>query len=143
MDETEILLVEDNPTDAELILRAFKKLTHDTRLEIVNDGASALEILSGLSESISKKTKHGPRVILLDLNMPKVDGLQILRSIKSDEFARTIPVVILTSSTNEEDIKECYQSGANSYIVKPLNYEDFFQTVSEIIHYWLDLNHLP
>lgn len=143
MNEIEILLIEDNPTDAELILRILKKEGPDIRLEIINDGARVMQILSAMSASLSRKNKPGPKVILLDLDMPKVDGLQILSNIKSDKFTKTIPVVILTSSSNDKDIKGCYKLGANSYVVKPLDYGDFSQAVSEIVQYWLVLNQPP
>ena len=143
MNETDILLIEDNPTDAELILRILKKQKFDLKIQIVNDGALAMEVLSELSSNLSENSTKIPRVILLDLDMPKVDGLQVLRRIKADKFINTIPVVILTSSTNERDIAECYKAQANSYVVKPLDYDDFFQAVSTIVHYWIDLNRSP
>lgn len=143
MNATDILLIEDNPTDTELILRTLKKQNPDLKVQVINDGALAIEFLSELSNNVSKNSNKSPRVILLDLDMPKVDGFQVLRRVKADKFINTIPVVILTSSTNEKDIAECYKSQANSYVVKPLDYENFFQAISAIVHYWIDLNNPP
>lgn len=143
MNETDILLIEDNPTDVELILRTLKKQNFDFKVQVVNDGAQAMIVLSELSNSLSENSGVIPRVILLDLDMPKVDGFQVLRMIKGDKFIKTIPVVILTSSTNEKDIAQCYNSHANSYVVKPLDYESFLRTILAIIEYWLDINRPP
>ena len=133
--EIDILLVEDNPNDAELTQRAFRKSDVDVRLAIVRDGAEALDYLFG--------GKPRPKVVLLDLKLPKIDGIDVLRRIRAGERTRTIPVVVLTSSQEERDIVECYELGANSYVVKPVDFDRFYRTVSDIGAYWLVLNKLP
>jgi len=141
--EVEILLVEDNPNDVELALRALKKNNLANRVFIVKDGAEALDFIFGRGAYQSRKAENGPRVILLDLKLPKVDGIEVLRSIRSDERTKYIPVVILTSSSEERDIVETYKLGVNSYIVKPVNFEKFIDVVRELGYYWLLLNHRP
>lgn len=143
MEPAEILLIEDNSTDTELILRTFKKQRADLKVQIAVDGAAAIEVLSKLADSIAKKAVRAPKVIILDLNMPKMNGQQVLQKVKENKFTSTIPVVILTSSANETDIRECYRLQANSYIVKPTDYEEFSRTISEIVRYWIDLNQTP
>jgi two-component system response regulator len=133
--EIDILLVEDNPNDAELTQRAFRKNEAGVRLAIVRDGVEALEYLFG--------GKPQPKVVLLDLKLPKIDGIEVLRRIRADERTRTIPVVVLTSSQEERDIVECYKLGANSYVVKPVEFERFYRTISDLGAYWLVLNKLP
>jgi len=133
--DVDILLVEDNPNDAELTQRAFRKSDLDVRLAIVRDGAEALDYLFG--------GKPRPKVVLLDLKLPKIDGIDVLRRIRAGERTRTIPVVVLTSSQEERDIVECYELGANSYVVKPVDFDRFYRTVSDIGAYWLVLNKLP
>ena len=133
--DVDILLVEDNPNDAELTQRAFRKSDLDVRLAIVRDGAEALDYLFG--------GKPRPKVVLLDLKLPKIDGIDVLRRIRAGERTRTIPVVVLTSSEEERDIVECYELGANSYVVKPVDFDRFYRTVSDIGAYWLVLNKLP
>jgi len=133
--DVDILLVEDNPNDAELTQRAFRKSDLDVRLAIVRDGAEALDYLFG--------GKPRPKVVLLDLKLPKIDGIDVLRRIRAGERTRTIPVVVLTSSQEERDIVECYELGANSYVVKPVDFDQFYRTVSDIGAYWLVLNKLP
>ena len=132
----DILLVEDNPDDAELTLRALGKTISTDRLMHVDDGAKALDALfSGGGAP--------PRFVLLDLKLPKVDGLEVLRRIKADERTRTVPVVVLTSSQEDRDVAESYRLGVNSYIVKPVNFEHYIATVSQVGRYWQDLNTLP
>ena len=131
----DILLVEDNPNDAELTTRALKRANVDARLVIARDGAEALEIL------ISERPK--PRVIFLDLKLPKVDGMEVLRRVRTDERTRAIPVVVLTSSQEERDITECYKLGANSYVVKPVEFDKFYRAVGDLATYWLMLNKSP
>jgi two-component system response regulator len=143
MEPADVLLIEDNSTDTELILRTFKKQKPNLKVCIAADGAAAIEVLSELSDSMAKKTAHAPKVIILDLNMPKMNGQQVLRKVKEDKFTGTIPVVILTSSANETDIRECYRLQANSYMVKPVDYQEFSRTISGIVHYWIDLNETP
>lgn len=143
LNEVEILLVEDNPSDAELTLRALKKYNLANRVLHVKDGAEALEFLFANGAYNGRNVEHAPRVILLDLKLPKVDGLEVLRRIKADERARVIPVVVMTSSREDRDLEECYQLGVNSYIVKPVEFENFVKSVSELGFYWLLLNQTP
>ena len=138
----EILLVEDNPDDAALTVRALKKQNLANKLVHLKDGAEALDFLynNGRADVIAK---NGPRVILLDLKMPKVNGMQVLEKLKSDERTRAIPVVVLTSSAEDPDIERCYKLGANSYIVKPVEFENFAKTVADLGMYWILLNRSP
>ena len=141
--EVEILLVEDNPTDVELTLRALKKNNFANKVHVVTDGAEALEFIFASGAYEGRDINHRPRVILLDLKLPKVDGLEVLRKIKSDERTRDIPVVVLTSSKEEKDRVESYRLGVNSYIAKPVDFNQFTKAVSELGLYWLLLNELP
>ena len=141
--EVEILLVEDNPTDVELTLRALKKNNLANKVHVVTDGAEALEFIFASGAYEGRDINHRPRVILLDLKLPKVDGLEVLRKIKSDERTRDIPVVVLTSSKEEKDRVESYRLGVNSYIAKPVDFNQFTKSVSELGLYWLLLNELP
>jgi CheY-like chemotaxis protein len=136
----EILLVEDNPNDLELMLHALKENRVANQIRVARDGAEALELIFGTP---GKQDPLSPRVILLDLKLPKVDGLEVLRRIKADPRTRLIPVVVLTSSRQERDIVESYQLGVNSYIVKPVDFERFTAAVKELGLYWLLLNELP
>lgn len=138
----EILLVEDNDNDVELTLRAFKRYNLSNRIHVARDGAEALEFLFQSGHGV-RDVGEGPRVILLDLKLPKVSGLEVLREIKSHERLRTVPVVVLTSSAEEPDIAECYKLGANSYIVKPVDFDSFTEAVRELGLYWLLLNRPP
>jgi CheY-like chemotaxis protein len=142
-DIIEILLVEDNPTDAELAIRALKKNNLANNLVWVKDGAEALEFLFGNRVNGTAQTPTIPRVILLDLRLPKVDGLEVLRRIKSDPDTKRIPVVVLTSSKEDRDITDSYQLGVNSYISKPVEFEAFVKVVTELGFYWLLINHPP
>ena len=142
-DEVEILLVEDNPTDVELTLRALKKNNLTNKVHVVTDGEQALEFIFATGSYKGRDINHKPRVILLDLKLPKVDGLQVLRKIKSDERTKNIPVVVLTSSKEEKDRIESYRLGVNSYIAKPVDFSRFTEAVSELGLYWLLLNELP
>ena len=136
----EILLVEDNPYDAEMTIMALKKHNLANSLHVAKDGAEAMEYLFKGDGSLRQET---PKVILLDLKLPKIDGLEVLRRIKTDEQARTIPVVVLTSSNQESDLEECYRLGVNSYITKPVEFENFMSVVSDLGCYWLLLNKQP
>ena len=131
-DEVEILLVEDNPNDVELALRALKRHNLANRVFVVKDGAEALEFLFATGAHADRNVEGNPKVVLLDLKLPKVDGLEVLRRVKSDERTRAIPVVVLTSSREQPDVIESYQLGVNSYIVKPVDFEKFVQAVSEV-----------
>jgi two-component system, response regulator len=143
LQNAEILLVEDNPNDVELTQRALRKQKLDDRVFVVNDGAQALDYLFGTGSFAGRSTDYRPRVIFLDLKLPKVNGVEVLRKIRSDSRTRTIPVVVLTSSHEERDLIESYDLGVNSYIVKPVEFDKFFQTVGEIGTYWLVLNKTP
>ena len=139
----EILLVEDNPNDLELALHALKKHNLANHIEIARDGAQALEFIFATGAYADRDLDNGPRVILLDLKLPKVDGLEVLRQLKADERTRNIPVVILTSSQEERDIIESYRLGVNSYITKPVDFEQFTNVVRQLGMYWLLLNQAP
>ena len=132
--EVEILLVEDNPNDAELTLRALKQRKLANQVHVCRDGAEAIEFFDGGAGPV-------PKVVLLDLKLPKMDGLEVLRRLKADHRTKAIPIVILTSSREEPDIERSYELGANSYIVKPVDFEAFARAVSEVGLYWLLLNH--
>ena len=135
--EVEILIVEDNPGDAELTIRALKKSHLANHVTHLVDGAEALDFFFGAGQFSDRNLNNLPKVILLDLKMPKVDGLEVLRRLKSDARTRKIPVVILTSSDKDPDLKRCYELGANSYIVKPVELNNFVKIISEIGMYWL------
>ena len=139
----EILLVEDNLNDAELSLYALKKFKIASQIHHARDGAAALEYLFGTETTQSRTPIQNPRLILLDLKLPKVDGLEVLKKIKDNEITRTIPVVILTSSREERDIIESYNLGVNSYIVKPIDFEQFTEAIRDVGLYWLLLNQVP
>lgn len=141
--EVEILLVEDNPSDAELCIRALKKHNLANKLVWVKDGAEALDFIFAQGVYTGRDTNVFPKVVLLDLRLPKVDGLEVLRKVKSDERTKIIPVIVLTSSKEDRDITESYNLGVNSYISKPVNFEDFSKTVAELGLYWLLLNKPP
>ena len=143
MSGVEILLVEDNPEDLELTQRALRKANLANYIHIARDGAEALEFLFCEGAHAARKIEDGPKVILLDLKLPKIDGLQVLKRIKSDPRTRTIPVVVLTSSKEQNDVVESYHLGVNSYIVKPVNFERFAEAVQQLGMYWLLLNHPP
>ncbi len=141
--EVEILLVEDNPTDAELAIRALRKNHLANSLVWVKDGAEALDFVFGEGEYRGRKPENGPRVILLDLRLPKVDGMEVLKKLKGDGRTKTIPVVVLTSSREDRDIADSYQLGVNSYIGKPVEFDEFARVVSELGLYWLVVNQSP
>ena len=139
----EILLVEDNPNDEELTLYALKKNNVTNHIQVVRDGAEALEYLFCTGAYAHRRIDNTPKVILLDLKLPKVDGLEVLERIKTDERTRILPVVVLTSSQEERDIVESYQLGVNSYIVKPVDFEQFVEAVRQLGLYWMLLNQIP
>jgi two-component system response regulator len=139
----EILLVEDNPADVELTLRALKKHNLANQVKVVSDGAQALDYLFGSGAYAGQKQPPPPKVVFLDLKLPKVDGREVLRRMKADAKTRIIPVVVLTSSQEERDIAESYKLGVNSYVVKPLDFNKFVEAVSELGLYWVLLNQAP
>ncbi len=141
--EVEILLVEDNPSDVELTLHALKKHHLCNQIHVVRDGAEALDFLFAAGQDAERDVARLPKVVLLDLKLPKVDGLEVLRRIKADPRTRTIPVVVLTSSREDRDVVESYQLGVNSYIVKPVDFQQFDEAVRQLGCYWLLLNEPP
>ena len=139
----EVLLVEDNPNDVRLALHAFEESNIANHIQVVRDGAEALEYLF-CTGRYSQRTIHShPKVILLDLKLPLVDGIEVLRRVKSDERTRMIPVVAMTSSAEEKDIVESYHLGVNSYIVKPVDFDQFTEVVRQLGFYWLVVNQSP
>jgi two-component system, response regulator len=141
--EIEILLIEDNPYEAELTIKSLKKHNLANKLMHIDDGEEAMDFLFFKSPAAGDESQFNPKLILLDLKLPKVDGLEILRKIKEDDRTRMIPVVVLTSSREESDIIESYKLGVNSYIVKPVNFESFAKAISELGLFWLILNQNP
>lgn len=142
-ESVDILLVEDNQTDVELALRALKKSGLANNIFVVNDGEEALDFLFCKNKFENRNPNHPPKVILLDLKLPKVDGLQVLRILKADEEKKIIPVIVLTSSNQEKDMIDSYKLGVNSYIRKPVDFDQFIGAVNQIGYYWLLLNQLP
>ena len=138
----DILLVEDNPTDAELVLRVLRKYNLANNVVWVKDGEAALDFLFRRG-NYTARTNSMPRVVFLDLRLPKVDGLKVLQQIRDNEHTRTIPVVVLTSSKEERDIAASYQLGANSFVSKPVAFDDFNNTVADLGRYWLLVNKIP
>ncbi|HTH47594.1 MAG TPA: response regulator [Candidatus Limnocylindria bacterium] len=138
--EVEVLLVEDNPRDAEMTLRTLRRRNLANRIVHVKDGQEALDWLLGTGAYAGRDVDILPKLVLLDLKLPKVDGLEVLRAIRADKRTRTLPVVVLTSSAEERDVVESYHLGVNSYIVKPVDFENFSAAVAELGHYWLLLN---
>lgn len=143
VNEVEVLLVEDNAHDAELTIRALKKHHLANRLHHVKDGAEALEFIFATGAYASRDVRNGPKVVLLDLKLPKVDGLEVLRKIRADGRTKTTPVVVVTSSQEEQDVVRSYELGANSYVVKPVEFENFAKAVSDLGLYWMLLNKPP
>ncbi len=139
----ELLLVEDNPADAELAIRSLKKFNLANSIHLVRDGAEALEFLFCTGAYASRDYRRGPRVVLLDLKLPKVDGLEVLKRIKEDPRTQHLPVVVLTSSHEETDLIKSYDLGANSYIVKPVDFPQFSEAMRQLGIYWLLLNKVP
>jgi two-component system, response regulator len=141
--EVEILLVEDNPSDVELTMRALKRHNLANMVHVVKDGAEALDFIFATGAYVARDICNRPKVILLDLKLPKVDGLEVLGKIKSGERTKVTPVVVLTSSREEREIVESFKLGVNSYIVKPVDFDKFLQAISELGMYWLLLNQPP
>jgi len=143
VEQANILLVEDNPTDAELTMRALKKNNLANQVVWVKDGAEALEFIFATGRYSERDVDNFPRLILLDLRMPKIYGLEVLQKIKADERSRRIPVVVLTSSQEDRDIVESYKLGVNSYVSKPVEFDDFINAVSTLGFYWMLINNPP
>lgn len=143
IEDVEILLIEDNPADVELALRALKRNNIANKIYVVSDGEEALDFIFTRGSFSDRKDKIGPKVIILDLKLPKVDGLEVLQTIKSDPRTKIIPVVVLTSSKEESDIVKSYRLGVNSYIVKPVDFEKFVEAVRTFGFYWLLFNQAP
>lgn len=141
--EVEILLVEDNPYDAELALHTLQQRHLMNQIVHVKDGQEALDWLFGKGMHAGRDTARHPRVVLLDLKLPKVDGLEVLRAIRADPRTALLPVVVMTSSAEDRDVIESYKLGANSYVVKPLEFDAFSAAVAELGHYWLIVNRDP
>lgn len=135
-----ILLIEDNPDDEALTLRAFSKNGVNNPVVIARDGVEAIDYLFGTGTPPQRELSIMPAVILLDLKLPRIDGLEVLRRIRADEKTALLPVVVLTTSSERRDIEQAYQLGANSYLRKPVDYEDFVKLVEAIVTYWLSLN---
>ena len=141
--EVEILLVEDNMNDAELAIRALQKINLANHLLHVKDGVQALEFIFATGEYAAREPNKNPKVIFLDIKMPRVDGIEVLRQIKSNEKTRSIPVVIMTSSKEEQDIVKSYELGVNSFVVKPVDFNDFGKAVTDLGIYWILTNQSP
>ena len=139
----DILLIEDDPHDVELTLHAFQKQAVTPRVHVIRNGAEALEFFHGTGPYAHRDPEQGPRLILLDLKLPMVDGHYVMRQIRSTRAHRTTPVVILSSSSEEQDLIKSYQLGINSYIVKPVDFDAFIDTAHMIVQYWLSLNRAP
>ena len=141
-EQVEILLVEDNPEDAEMTMRALRKRNLANQVHWVKDGEEALDYLFCSGPYAGRNPAHPPKLVLLDIKMPKVDGIEVLRRVKASDL-RTVPVVVMTSSNEERDVVESYRLGANSYIVKPVAYDAFVDTVAKIGLYWVLTNRVP
>ncbi len=143
MDRKYILIVEDNPDDEEMTLRSLQQASLANDVQVVHDGVEALEFLFGTGAFAGRDTAHVPTVVLLDLKLPRLNGIDVLNRMRQDELTRAIPVVILTSSSEDEDMAKSYASGANSYVRKPVIFSDFASVVSELGLYWMLLNQVP
>ncbi|MFO7880518.1 MAG: response regulator [Bacteroidota bacterium] len=143
LNNTEILIVEDNPNDAEMTVRAFKQNNLTNNITLVDDGDKALDFIFARGKYAKRNIRNRPKVILLDLKLPRVDGLEVLRQIKSNQETKYIPVIVLTSSSEESDMIQSYDLGVNSYIIKPVDFDKFVAAVQNLGLYWLLLNALP
>ena len=142
-EEVELLVVEDNPNDLELTLRALRKANISNRIHVCRDGLEASDYIFCEGVNAHRRIEDTPKVILLDLKLPKIDGLELLKRIKGDPRTKSIPVVLLTSSREQRDIMESYLHGGNSYIVKPVDFEQFAHAVKQLGMYWLVMNQPP
>ena len=142
-DQVEILLVEDSPTDAELCIRSLKHNNLSNKLMWVKDGEEALDFLLARGPYATRDIKIRPKVVLLDLRLPKVEGLEVLRKVKADENTDNIPMVILSSSKENRDMVESYKLGVNSYVIKPVEFDDFAHVIAQLGTYWLQINRVP
>jgi two-component system response regulator len=141
LNAVEILLVEDNPRDAELTIRALKKKNLANNLFHVEDGVEALDFLFARGKYAERDIKDAPKVVLLDMKLPRIDGLEVLAAIKADSRTQSIPVIIVTSSAEDPDVKKAYQLGANSYVIKPVQFDSFMEAMVKVGIYWLMVNH--
>lgn len=140
-DKIDVLLVEDNPHDAEMTIRALAKVKLANKLHHVKDGVAALDFIFARGEYTERQIENKPKIVLLDIKMPRVDGIEVLKQIKANDITKSIPVVIMTSSKEEQDIITSYNLGVNSYVVKPVDFAGFAKAVSELGFYWLITNH--
>lgn len=138
--EVEILLVEDDPNDSELTVRVLKKNNLANKVHVVRDGEEALDFIFGRNKYAAHGIDFPPKVVFLDLKLPKVSGLEVLKKVKSDDTAKMIPVVVVTSSQETQDIEKCYQLGVNSFVQKPIEFNDFVKAISELGLYWMAIN---
>ena len=138
-----ILLVEDNPADEALTLRAFKKINQSVQISVVRDGAEAVDFIFCKGVYKDRDPRALPQLILMDMNLPKLSGIEVLRRIRANERTQLLPVIMLTSSREEQDLIESYRSGANSYVRKPIDYQEFLEAVRQLSLYWLILNESP
>jgi two-component system response regulator len=141
--ELEIILVEDNQSDAELAIRALKEANVTNKIVHLKDGEEALDYIFGTGDGSNRKSENAIGLILLDLKMPKVNGIEVLQRLKADERTKKIPVAVFTSSSEDPDVKECYRLNVNSYIIKPLDFIQLGKTIKNTGLYWLMINHLP
>lgn len=141
--DIEIVIIEDNPNDAELMLRSLRKNNLANSMIVLEDGEQALDYLFRRGQYADSDSSEGPKVVFLDLKLPKVDGLEVLKQVKSNMQTKKIPVIIVTSSKEDPDIATAYELGANSYIVKPVNFDNFVETINQLGMYWLLVNETP
>jgi two-component system response regulator len=142
-ENTGILLVEDHPGDAQLALRAFKKSRVAAQITVAHDGVEALDYLFARGAYAERDARDLPRVMLLDLKLPRLDGLEVMQQVRADQRTRFLPIVVMTSSVEQEDLVESYRLGANSYVRKPVDFAQFADAVKQLGIYWLDLNQVP
>ena len=143
VEPVDLLLVEDQSSDAELALRALRDLNLGRRLQLVEDGAEALDFIFGRADYTDRNVDDAPALILLDLKLPKISGHEVLRTLKTDDRTKHIPVIVLSSSKEDRDVERCYELGVNSYVVKPVDFGQFTETVQRIGTYWLKTNERP